>query len=124
MDKRTKILVIEDEDIVANVIQYVLEQEGYDVFIAFDGQDGLEKARLELPDMIILDLCLPKLPGEEVCKAIRSDERMKNTPIIMVTGKNLEADKIVGKVVGANAYITKPFKITDLLEEIKKHLPS
>ncbi|MFH1478152.1 MAG: response regulator [Candidatus Omnitrophota bacterium] len=122
MNKK-KILMIEDEKDLLMLIKMNLESSGrYEVFAAHDGEEGLSKARSIHPDIIILDLNLPKLPGEEVCRQIRKDDETKNIPIIMATGKSMEADKIIGRVIGANAYITKPFQIDELLKEIEEVL--
>ncbi|MBF0522563.1 MAG: response regulator [Candidatus Omnitrophica bacterium] len=114
------ILIIEDEVDIAKTIRYSLEGEGYDVVIAGRGEEGLEKAKQHKPDLVILDLRLPRLQGEEVCKEIRKDEQIAKTPIIMLTSKDAEADRIIGKVVGANVYMTKPFDLDKLSAKIKE----
>ena len=123
MHKKSRILIIENEEHFASLIKLNLEHTGkYEVFIAGDGEEGLRKARQENPHLIILDLGLPKLSGEEVCKEIRRDEKIGNSPIIIVTAKVTPVDSIVGKVIGANSYITKPFETNKLLKEIDKIL--
>ena len=122
MDKK-KILIIDDEIAIADGLKYILEEQGYCVIVANDGEEGLQKAEKDTPDLIILDLHLPKLPGEEVCRTIRKNERLNNTPIIMLTAKDLDVDRVVGRVIGANAYITKPFEMENLLKQIKLYLP-
>ena len=97
-----------------------LQGLGYNVIVAKDGQEGLDKAQKEKIDLIILDLMLPKLPGEVVCKQIRKDERIGEIPIIMLTAKNQEADEVIGKVIGANSYVVKPYDFSVLYDEIKK----
>nr|MBU1328720.1 response regulator [Candidatus Omnitrophota bacterium] len=121
MEQKSKILIIEDEEHLALLIKLNLEHTGkYEVFIAKDGEEDLRKAKQENPNLVILDLRLPKLPGEEVCKEIRRDEKIGDTPIIMVTAKGSSVDSVIGKVIGANCYISKPFEIDKLLEEIDK----
>lgn len=121
-----KILIIEDETDIVTILAFRLKKMKYDVVTASDGQTGLALAKQLRPDLIVLDLTLPELPGEEVCKAIREDveEPFSKTPIIMVTAKNSDVDRIIGKSIGANSYITKPFELDSLVREINKYLPS
>ena len=123
MDSK-KVLVIDDEIDIITLISFRLKKEGFQLLTAQDGQSGLQIAQKEKPDLIILDLTLPELPGEEVCKAIRedTDETFSQTPIIMVTAKMGDVDRIIGKSIGANCYITKPFDMDHLLVEINKLL--
>ena len=121
MDKK-KILVVDDEVGFIEVLKLRLEANGYEVVTAFDGEEALEKIKSENPDVVILDIMLPKLNGEEVCKNIRSDPVFSKTPVIMLTGKNTDVDRIVGRVIGADIYITKPFDSEQLLNAIKKVL--
>ncbi|MFH1782485.1 MAG: response regulator [Candidatus Omnitrophota bacterium] len=119
----TKILIIEDEKDLLTLLKMNLESiHKYEVLTAEDGQKGIDMALAHKPDLIILDLHLPKLPGEEVCRQIRRDKDLHSVPIIMATGKNLDADRIIGRVIGADAYITKPFSIEELFGEIVKLL--
>lgn len=120
MKRKKKILIIEDDMHLAGITKLILEKKGYEASIADNGETGLMTARRDNPDLIILDLCLPKLKGEEVCREIRRDEKMNSTPIIMVTAKDLDADRIIGRVIGANCYMTKPFEMAELLKEIDK----
>lgn len=115
-----KILVIDDDVQLVGLIQIRLEANGYEVITAYDGWEALEKIRGQMPDLIILDLILPKLPGEEVCREIRKDEETKDIPIIMLTGKSSDTDRVVGKVIGANYYMPKPFEASVFLEKVKK----
>lgn len=120
MADQKKILVIEDEEDIGKTLSYRLNRLGFETFVANDGLQGLEKARSWLPDLIILDLTLPTLSGEEICKSLREDydDRLSSLPIIMLTAKSSEVDRIVGKVIGASAYMTKPFQTEKLLEKI------
>lgn len=121
MKKRKKIEIIEDEEGFRKVLGTHLKKLDFELFFAADGKQGLELARIEGPDLIILDLMLPDLSGEDVCKAIREDddEDFARTPIIILTAKGGEVDRIVGKVIGANRYLTKPFEPDDLISKIK-----
>lgn len=116
------ILIIEDEISASKFLALRLRKLGFDVLTAFDGVTGLQTAVEKLPDLVILDLMIPKLPGEEVCKSIREnfEEKIATIPIIMLTGKDALVDKVVGKVIGANAYLTKPYEFENLLVEIKR----
>lgn len=120
-----RILIIEDEYSASKFLALRLKSLGFTVSTAFDGMTGLKEASEKIPDLIILDLMLPKLPGEEVCKTLREsfDEQLAKIPIIMLTGKDSMVDKILGKVIGADAYLTKPYEFSDLFEVIKKILP-
>jgi DNA-binding response OmpR family regulator len=119
-----KVLVIEDEEDISELLAIRLTRMGHYVAVAGDGELGLQKARETRPDLIILDLMLPRLTGEEVCKAIREDEdkKISDIPIIMLTAKVTQVDKIIGKVIGANSYMTKPFDPDDLMAEIERFL--
>ena len=120
--EKKRILIIEDEYSASKFLTLRLKSLGFAVSAAFDGGTGLKEATETIPDLIILDLMIPKLPGEEVCKALREsfDEKLVKIPIIMLTGKDSMVDKILGKVIGADAYLTKPYEFSDLFEVIKK----
>src|SRR6476646_6381305 len=108
-DSGRKILIIEDERDVADLLTLNLRKAGYKVSMAADGATGLQKARDDRPDFIILDLMLPKMPGLEVCKILKSDTATSQIPILMLTAKAEEVDRIVGLEFGADDYVTKPF---------------
>ncbi len=114
-----KILIIDDEKDIIELLRYNLNKEGYKVISASDGESGLKLAKKETPDGIILDLMLPGIDGLEVCRAIKNDDRISNIPIIMLTAKGEETDIIVGLELGADDYITKPFSIRQLLARLK-----
>ena len=116
---KTKVLVVEDDRSLAEVLQYNLEQNGCEVFLAHDGQDGLNQARLRLPQLIILDVMIPVLDGLEVCKLLRADSSTSDISIIMLTAKSEETDQLVGFSVGADDYVVKPFSVKVLLQRIK-----
>ena len=104
-----KILIVDDETNIVKLVEARLKSHGYEVVAAFDGQEGLDKVRLENPDLIILDVAMPKLNGLEVCQAIRSDEQYKNIPIVMLTASAQAMDIKKGMEKGADAYVAKPF---------------
>lgn len=116
---KPRILIIEDERSLAEVLTYNLEKEGFEVTTAADGQDGVRKAQASPPDMILLDLMLPIIEGYEVCRILRSDPKTQNTRILMLTARSEEVDEIVGFNMGADDYVTKPFKIKPLIHRIK-----
>ena len=116
---RPRILIIEDERGLTDVLTYNLQREGYETVVAHDGQEGLRKAQMHLPDVILLDLMLPGLNGLDVCRELRAGERTRNVPIIMLTAKAEETDHVVGFSLGADDYVTKPFSVKVLLQRIK-----
>jgi len=116
---RDKVLLVEDERSLTDVLQYNLEREGYEVFIAHEGKDGLRKAQTILPDVVILDLMLPGMSGLDICKELKSNGKTSNLPVLMLTSKSEESDQIVGFAVGADDYVTKPFSTKVLLQRIK-----
>ncbi|TDT61845.1 response regulator transcription factor [Fonticella tunisiensis] len=114
-----KILIIDDEFHIVELLKYNLESNGYKVFYALSGKEGLEMALEKKPDLILLDIMLPEMDGFDVCKEIKKNESVENTPIIMLTAKGEEFDKILGLELGADDYITKPFSVRELLARIK-----
>jgi len=117
-----KILLVDDEKDLVDTVTFRLKASGYDVVTAYDGQEALTKTRTEKPDLIILDLMLPKMDGYKVCRMLKFDERYKKIPIIMFTARAQDSDKKMGEEVGADAYITKPFDPQTLLGKIKELL--
>jgi two-component system, OmpR family, alkaline phosphatase synthesis response regulator PhoP len=117
-----KILVVDDEVDLVETVRFPLEMEGFDVLVSYNGEDALSQARKEKPDLIILDLMLPKLDGYKVCRLLKFDERYKHIPILMLTAKTQEKDKVLGKETGADEYITKPFEMDYLMEKVKVYL--
>jgi len=113
------ILIIEDEQDLAELIAFNLEKEGYHPLIALDGAEGLEAARSGNPDMILLDLMLPGLQGTEICKLLKSSSRTAKIPVVMLTAKGEEIDRVVGFEVGADDYLVKPFSTRELMLRIK-----
>lgn len=114
-----KILVVEDEKPISDILKFNLEKEGYTVICAFDGNEAIELAETEHPDLILLDVMLPEKDGNEVCREIRKTMHM---PIIMLTAKDSEIDKVLGLEFGADDYVTKPFSNRELIARIKANL--
>ena len=121
-EKTKKILVVDDEPDVASLLTLMLKSQGYHVIAAGDGQEALEKARAEVPDLIVLDIMLPKLDGYKVARMLKFDEKFSHIPIIMLTAKIQEKDRKTGLEMGADAYVTKPFDTMQLLEKVKEVL--
>ncbi len=118
-----KILLVDDDQYVVQTLKQILNKfGGYQVNTASDGKQALQEVERCSPDLIILDLNLPKLSGEEVCKEIKRNEKNKNIPIIMLTGKVREVDRIVGRVIGGDYYLTKPCDIPELLKIVQNVL--
>lgn len=113
------ILVVEDEEDILNLLIYHLEQEGFEVSGSQDGNDALAVSQEEHPDLIILDIMLPGLVGTEVCKALKQEEETRHIPIIMLTAKGEEIDRVVGFELGADDYVTKPFSPRELVLRVK-----
>lgn len=124
--KAAHILIVEDESDISLPLKVRLGRLGYKVTTASEGLDGLAKALTLLPDLILLDLVLPKMSGESICKAIKESdvEAVRSIPIVMMSGKDKESDQIVGRVIGASAYLTKPFEFKELLGVIGRYLSS
>jgi two-component system phosphate regulon response regulator PhoB len=116
---RLRILIIEDERGLTDVLEYNLKREGYDTLVAHDGQEGLRKAQTLLPDLILLDIMLPGISGLDICRELRGGERTRGIPIILLTAKAEETDQVVGFSLGADDYVTKPFSVKILLQRIK-----
>ena len=117
-----KILLVDDEPDIVSMVKMCLEANGYEVIVATDGSMAYEKVKSGSPDLIILDLMLPKVDGYKICRMLKFDETYKNIPIILFSARAQETDIKLGKEVGANAYITKPFESEVLLNKIKELL--
>ncbi len=113
------ILVVEDEDALSTLLQYNLEKDGYDVVVAGDGEEALTLVSERLPDIIVLDWMLPKISGIEVCRRLRQRTESRNVPIIMLTARGEESDRIRGLDTGADDYIVKPFAMSELAARIR-----
>ena len=113
-----RILVVDDEIYIVHILDFSLGMEGYEVLTALDGEQALEKARAEKPDLIVLDIMMPKLDGYETCKRLKADAETKDVPVILLSAKGRNVDQKVGFEVGADDYITKPFIPRKLVERI------
>ncbi|UCZ53225.1 response regulator YycF [Bacillus shivajii] len=118
MDKQ-KILVVDDEQPIADILKFGLEKDGFDVIVAYDGSEAIEKVKEHVPDLILLDIMLPFKDGMEVCREVRKTYDM---PIIMLTAKDSEIDKVLGLELGADDYVTKPFSTRELVARVKANL--
>jgi len=119
---KKKILVVDDESNVREIVKMRLTINGYSVITAADGLEGLNMARSEKPDLIVLDVMLPKMDGFKVCRMLKGDEQYQNIPIILFTAKVQESDRQTGEAQGADAYLTKPYKPEELIAKIKEFL--
>src|SRR5688500_3976790 len=117
--RMAKILVVDDELPLIQVLTYNLKQAGYEVLVALDGEEALLQAKRHVPDLVILDLMLPKIDGLEVCRRMR---RERDVPIIMLTARDDEIDRVVGLELGADDYVVKPFSVRELLARIRNVL--
>jgi two-component system alkaline phosphatase synthesis response regulator PhoP len=117
-----KILVVDDEIYIVHILDFSLGMEGYEVVTALDGEQALEKMKTERPDLIVLDIMMPKLDGYEVCKTIKSSPDTAHVPVILLSAKGRNVDQKMGFDVGADDYITKPFSPRKLVERINQLL--
>jgi len=113
-----RILVVDDEIYIVHILDFSLGMEGYEVITALDGEQALEKARAERPDLVVLDIMMPKLDGYETCKILKADADTKDIPVILLSAKGRNVDQKIGFEVGADDYITKPFSPRKLVERI------
>lgn len=114
-----KLLIVDDEKDIVDLVAYNLEKEGYEVLKAYDGEGALRIVRTKAPDLVILDLMLPGIQGLEVCRRLRRDPATSAVPVIMLTAKGGEVDKVLGLEVGADDYVTKPFSVKELVARVK-----
>ena len=120
MDEKKRVLIVEDEKSIVDIVRFNLEKEGYAVLTAYDGDAGLSAAREDKPDLILLDVMLPKRNGFDVCRILR--EEGDNVPVIILTAREGESDKVLGLEIGADDYITKPFSMRELLARVKANI--
>ncbi len=115
---KAKIFIVEDEPSIVTLVKYNLEKENYKVFFSHNGEEGLKEIKKTEPDLVLLDWMLPDLSGIEICKALKKDPKYKNLPIIMLTAKNQDVDKVLGLNTGADDYLSKPFSHTELIARV------
>jgi DNA-binding response OmpR family regulator len=119
----TNILIIEDDPEAAHILELSLKREGYKVAIAMDGMQGLHAIQSQHPDLVLLDLMMPDIDGFEVCRRVRANPATAGLPIIVVSARTQDADKQMASQVGANGYLTKPYRRAELLAQIQARLP-
>ena len=117
-----KILIVDDEEDIIEILQFVLEAQGYECITAMDGEEGLRLAKEILPDLIILDVMMPKINGYKISRLLKYDAKYKNIPILMITARSQEEDKNIGEETGVDEYITKPFQVDYVLQKVKSYL--
>ena len=117
-----KILIVDDEKDIVETLSFMLKAKGFECIHAFDGESGLNMAKNESPDLVMLDVMMPKINGYKICRLLKFDNKYKNIPIIMITARSQDEDKIIGEETGADEYITKPFEFSEVLEKINKYL--
>ena len=120
MDEKKRVLIVDDEKNIVNILKFNLQKEGYDTLEAYDGEAGLQLALQENPDLILLDVMLPKIIGWDVCKKLR--ETGSSIPVIILTAREEEEDKVLGLEIGADDYITKPFSTRELMARVKANI--
>ncbi|MBR3604890.1 MAG: response regulator [Candidatus Gastranaerophilales bacterium] len=117
-----KILIVDDERDIVETLSFMLKAKGFDCICAYDGEEGLNLAKTINPDLVILDVMMPKINGYKICRLLKFDNKYKDIPIIMITARSQDEDKIIGEETGANEYITKPFEFSEVLDKINKYL--
>jgi len=120
--KMKKILIVDDEKDIVETLSFMLKAKGFECICAYDGEEGLTLAKTQKPDLVILDVMMPKINGYKICRLLKFDNKYKTIPIIMVTARSQDEDKIIGEETGADEYITKPFEFGTVLEKINKYL--
>lgn len=117
-----KILIVDDEQDIVESLKFVLEAGDFTCYSAYNGEDGLKLAKELVPDLIILDVMLPKINGYKISRLLKYDAKYKNIPILMVTARSQEEDKLIGEETGADEYITKPFDLDEVVKKVKEYL--
>ncbi|MEA4941452.1 MAG: response regulator [Oscillibacter sp.] len=120
MEQKKTVLIVEDEKNIVDILCFNLQREGYATLEAYDGEDGLEKAQSEKPDLILLDVMLPKMNGFDVCRTLRKSRN--NVPVVILTAREEETDKVLGLEIGADDYITKPFSMRELIARVRANI--
>ena len=121
-DRKWRILLVDDEPSILKIVGKRLQVEGYDVVVAADGQEAMEKTKEVHPDLIVLDLMLPKIDGYKVCRTLKFDERYRNLPILILSARSGEQDRQLALSMGADAFVTKPYDMRDLVTRIRARL--
>jgi DNA-binding response OmpR family regulator len=118
-DSKRKVLVVDDEPSIAKILRKQLEVAGFEVNVGVDGEDGLAKVREWRPELVLLDVMLPKINGHDVCKMLKADPELKGIPVIMLTAKTQRQDQDLAQQQGADGFLTKPFQLSELLAKVK-----
>ena len=116
------ILIADDELDIVETLKFMLEVEGFDVLVAYDGEEALSIAKEKMPDAILLDVMMPKINGYKVSRLLKFDKKFQDIPIIMLTARSQEEDKMIGEETGADEYVTKPFEFSDILNLLNKYI--
>lgn len=117
-----KILIVDDEQDIVESLKFVLENYDYTCYCAYNGEDGLKLAREIKPDLIVLDVMMPRINGYKISRLLKFDKKYKDIPILMITARSQEEDKLIGEETGADEYITKPFDLDDVVKTVQKYL--
>ena len=117
-----KILIVDDEQDIVESLKFVLEAADFTCYCAYNGEDGLRLAKELVPDLIILDVMMPKINGFKISRLLKYDAKYKNIPILMVTARTQEEDKLIGEETGADEYITKPFELKEVVKKVEQYL--
>ena len=117
-----KILIVDDEQDIVESLKFVLEASDFTCYCAYNGEDGLRLAKELVPDLIILDVMMPKINGFKISRLLKYDAKYKNIPILMVTARTQEEDKLIGEETGADEYITKPFELDEIKKKVEQYL--
>ena len=117
-----KILIVDDELDIVESLKFVLEASDFTCYCAYNGEDGLRLAKEIIPDLIILDVMMPKINGYKISRLLKYDAKYKNIPILMVTARSQEEDKLIGEETGADEYITKPFELDEVVKKVEEYL--
>ena len=116
------VLIADDEADIVETLQFMLESDGFEVLTAYDGEEALNIARKAIPDAILLDVMMPKINGYKVSRLLKFDKKFQDIPILMITARTQEEDKLIGEETGADEYITKPFEVSNVIDLLNKHL--
>ena len=122
MSDNKKILIVDDEQDIVETLKFMLEAQGYECFCAYDGETGLNMAKDIIPDLMILDVMMPKINGYKISRLLKYDSKYKDIPIIMVTARSQMEDKMIGEETGVNEYITKPFELDTIVQKVEEYL--
>ena len=117
-----KVLIVDDEQDIVESLKFVLEASGFTCFCAYNGEEGLHMAKEVSPDLIILDVMMPKINGFKICRLLKYDNKYKNIPILMVTARSQDEDRLIGEETGVDEYITKPFELDEIVKKVEGYL--